>query len=205
MAGADRKETSNRYATASDFEQVFTEHMSSLYLLSLLLTANRAKAEECFVAGLVECINTRRVFQEWAGAWARRTITKTAIRWMTTLEQPAKAVQNPIETQDIPDMPLTAQAEVHAILALTSFERLIFVMSTLESYSDNDCAILLSCTRKDVAEARTRALRRLGKVLGRGSVWQTQADTEVSPLKSIFELTIVRYLSASPENATLSA
>src|SRR5262249_33035002 len=166
MAGANSRETSSRYATASDFERVFTEDMSSLYLLSLLLTANRAKAEECFVAGLVECIKTRRVFQEWAGAWARRTITKTAIRWMTPLEQPAKTLLNPLNAQDIPDLPLSAQAEVHAILEFEPFERIVFVMSTLEHYSDNDCAILLSCTRRDVATARTHAFRRLGKVLG---------------------------------------
>ena len=43
------------YATASDFCRAFTEELHSLYLLSLLLTADNDKAEECFVNAMGEC------------------------------------------------------------------------------------------------------------------------------------------------------
>jgi hypothetical protein len=41
----------SRYATSEDFRKLFTEGVSSLYLLSFLLTANHEKADRCFVAG----------------------------------------------------------------------------------------------------------------------------------------------------------
>jgi hypothetical protein len=46
-------------------------------------------------------------------------------------------------------------------LELEDFERFVFVMSILEHYSDYDCALLLGCTRRDIEEARTRALAHL--------------------------------------------
>jgi hypothetical protein len=45
-----------------------------------------------------------------------------------------------------------------AILSLAAFERFVFVMSTL---SDEECAILLRCSRRDVMMARMLALKRL--------------------------------------------
>ena len=56
MARANSREisSSDEYATAADFEQIFTEDMSGLYLLSFLLTGDRNKAEECFVGGIGE-------------------------------------------------------------------------------------------------------------------------------------------------------
>jgi hypothetical protein len=43
------------YATAIDFCRTFTEELQSLYLLSLLLTADNDKAEECLVSAMGEC------------------------------------------------------------------------------------------------------------------------------------------------------
>ena len=52
------------YATASDFCRAFTEELHSLYLLSLLLTADNDKAEECFVNAMGECGDGIGVFME---------------------------------------------------------------------------------------------------------------------------------------------
>ena len=38
-------------------------------------------------------------------------------------------------------------------------------MSVLEHYSDNECSILLGCVRKDVIDARARALQHLGRLM----------------------------------------
>jgi hypothetical protein len=45
-------ESLTQYATRTDFCQVFRNEANSLYLLSLLLTADHAKAEKCFARGL---------------------------------------------------------------------------------------------------------------------------------------------------------
>ena len=56
MASATTKEivSSGAYASTADFERIFTEDMGGLYLLSLLLTGDPERAEECFVAGVGE-------------------------------------------------------------------------------------------------------------------------------------------------------
>jgi hypothetical protein len=41
-----------------------------------------------------------------------------------------------------------------------AFERFVFVMSILEEQSDEDCAILLRCSRRDVMMARVLSLQR---------------------------------------------
>jgi DNA-directed RNA polymerase specialized sigma24 family protein len=47
-----------------------------------------------------------------------------------------------------------------AILLLDPFERFVFVMSALEGQSDEQCAILLRCSRRDIMMARVLALKR---------------------------------------------
>jgi hypothetical protein len=58
------------------------ENRSELYLLSFLLTADRAKAERCFVAGLDETAEHNTAFREWAHAWARRVVINNALRYI---------------------------------------------------------------------------------------------------------------------------
>jgi hypothetical protein len=44
-----------------------------------------------------------------------------------------------------------------AIVALNAFERFVYVMSVLESQSDDDCSALLGCSRRDAIIARELA------------------------------------------------
>jgi uncharacterized membrane protein YebE (DUF533 family) len=57
-------ERATPYATAADLFKTFTEEMHSLYLLSLLLTADNDKAERCFVSAMGECLEDSGVFLE---------------------------------------------------------------------------------------------------------------------------------------------
>src|SRR5580698_3618009 len=67
-------------ATIANFCEIFTEEMRSLYLLSFLLTADTDKAEQCFLHAMEECVEGADVFMEWARSWARRAVSKHAIR-----------------------------------------------------------------------------------------------------------------------------
>jgi hypothetical protein len=133
--------------------------MDSMHLLSFLLTADQAKAEECFVSGLEDCVEGTYVFRDWAQSWARRTIIQNAIRMLvprkndsTVADAPSDAVSCSFgRTQD-------TDYAIARILRLEHFERFVFVMSVLERYSDQDCSVLLSCSRQDVGETRMRAL-----------------------------------------------
>jgi hypothetical protein len=51
-----------------------------LYLLSFLLTADRAKAERCFVPGLDLAAEDNAALRDWAHSWARRIVIGNALR-----------------------------------------------------------------------------------------------------------------------------
>ena len=145
------------YATGADFCRIFETHMDRFYQLAFLLTGDEAAAEKCFVQGL-EDSKGNRVFKEWAESWARRTIVQTAIRSI------APKPENNRTGSPKPHKGLTAIGD--AILALPDFERFVFVMSVLEGYSDQECALLLDCMRMDVTAARTQAVQRMGAIAG---------------------------------------
>jgi hypothetical protein len=137
---------------------ILTEEMQSLYLFSFLLTADNDIADQCFVYGLGECVEGIGVFMDWVRSWARRTILKQAIRMI----MPA-----PEHTDNMSLISLKGEAAsgtnnlFAAIAALSAFERFVFVMSVLEKHSDEDCSMLLGCSRWDVMIARELALNRL--------------------------------------------
>ena len=56
-----------------------------------------------------------------------------------------------------------ADAAIASILGLEGFERFVFVLSVLERCSDQDCSVLLGCSRQDVREARIRALQHVAE------------------------------------------
>jgi hypothetical protein len=149
------------YATVTDFCAIFTEEMHSLYLLAFLLTADNDKAEHCFVCGLGECVEAIGVFMERASSWARRTILKHAIRMI----MPAPEHSNNMSSIGLNEAATLGSSNLFtAIVALSPFERFVYVMSMLERQSDEDCSRLLRCSRRDVTIARELALRRLANI-----------------------------------------
>jgi DNA-directed RNA polymerase specialized sigma24 family protein len=152
-------ERATEYATCKDFKQIFTEDMVGLHRLAFLLTADHAKAEQCFVAGLEDSIHGNHVFKQWARAWSKRAIIQSAIKAIA----PTPARHGAI--------PETAEAhwqngdDVESIAAVVAswepFERFVFVMAVLEGYSLRECAALLACPVQDVIAAKSLALQRL--------------------------------------------
>jgi hypothetical protein len=146
------------YATGTDFWNILTDEMHSLYLLSFLLTADLDKAEQCFFSGMGECEEEIGVFMARAQTRARHTILKCAI-WMIMPE--------PNRADDYSFTLLKRSAAsgetglFDAIVGLNAFERFVYVMSVLERQSDEDCSTLLRCSRRDVIIARALALERL--------------------------------------------
>lgn len=152
----------SRYATGTYFCHVFIENMADLHQLSFLLTADPDKAEQCFVAGLEDCVTANRVFQEWARSWAKHTIIRQAIRALQPHpDRSASLVPVSVFPESKPVNVRDEHFEVEHVLALEHFERFVFVMSVLEHYSDHDCARQLGCSLQDIRRARVRALEQL--------------------------------------------
>ncbi len=151
------------YANSDDFRRIFDDDMNSLYLLAFLLTADREKAEQCFVSGLEDAVEGNPVFKEWARSWARRAIIQNAVRVIHP--RPAeRSGRSRSASVDSDDKMLAAEqhVEIAAVLGLEPFERFVFVMTVLERYSDHECSLLFGCARRDVLAARPRALQQIG-------------------------------------------
>ena len=154
------------YASSGDFQRIFHEDMNGLYLLSFLLTADHEKAEQCFVSGLEDAVNGNRVFQEWARSWARRVIIKNAVEVINPRPVEGSAHWSPVAVNNNgKTLPAEQQVEITAVLGLQPFERFVYVMTVLEGYSDQDCSLLLGCSRRDVLAARSRALQQTASVI----------------------------------------
>jgi DNA-directed RNA polymerase specialized sigma24 family protein len=146
------------YASSGDFRRIFHVERDGLYRLSFLLTADREKAQQCFVSGLEDSAKENSVFKDWARSWARRAIIQCAVRVINP--RPTKG--NAPSGFNRSDKTLAGEpAEIPAVLELSPFERFVFVMSVLEHYSEHECSLLLGCSRRDVMAARIRALQQL--------------------------------------------
>jgi hypothetical protein len=162
LCSRSKKDTHrSEYATCKDFQQIFTQDMAGLHLLAFLLTADQAKAEQCFVAGLDDAIKGNPVFREWARSWSKRSIIKRAIRMMApapgdpkTMAGVARDVQGHESADD-------KDALIAAVSALAPFERFVFVMAVLEGYSVPECALLLGRTAREVVAARAEAVQKV--------------------------------------------
>ena len=148
--------TGTSYATASDFCRIFAEDMNRLYLLAFLLTADEEKAERCFAGALEDCSKSGGIFREWAHSWARRAVIQTAMR-LSVAELERQRGGSGANFQPGAQVP----EPLSAILRLGTFERFVYVMSVLERYTDQDCAVLLRCRRQQVVDSRLRALHHL--------------------------------------------
>ena len=150
------------YASNGDFCRIFSEETDSLYRLSLLLTADPDKAQQCFVSGLEDSLRGSRVFKEWARSWARRAVIQNAVRVIN----PRLTEKNTASSFNGSARTLAAeQVEIAAVLELAPFERFVFVISVLEHYSEHECSVLLGCSRRDVIAARIRALQQIGSAM----------------------------------------
>jgi len=149
-----------RYATAADFMEIFTSEMHSLFILSLLLTGDMKKAEQCFVSGLEECVQGMDSFLEWARLWARRSIIKHAI----ALVMPARKFADRLPSSCL-KWPVARETNntMQALMELDALDRFAFVMSLVERQSDQDCSLMLGCRRRDFEEARARAINSLSR------------------------------------------
>jgi hypothetical protein len=153
------------YATSEDFCKLFTEDMAGLYQLSFVLAANHEKAEQCFVAGLTDCMNSKSVFKQWARSWAKRTIVKNAVRILAPRPNQANGAFAGIhpESDGTHQRTQDQHPAIANVLALGDFDRFVFAMSVLERYTEKECSVLLRCSRHDVREARMRAPQQIAE------------------------------------------
>ena len=174
FAGKKRRdgEDRNDYATHSDFCAIFRDHPERLYLLALILTADELIAEKCFLAAFDLCVE-RLVFKESATAWSRRSVIKTAIKFMS----PAPGNRSyPDLVGNRRDLNLDPDAALKCVQELSLFDRFVFVISVLEHYSDRESALLLGCSGADILPARIRAFQQISTRVEKSYPSQSSGD-----------------------------
>jgi hypothetical protein len=151
------EERATSYPTVTDFLRTFNEEMHSLYLLSFLLTADHDKAEQCLVSAMGDCVEGIGVLTDWAHSWTRAAVIRHAILMIKPAPEHTDYVSfTSLNGSAVPP----ASNPFAAILLLDAFERFVFVMSILEEQSDEECSILLRCSRREIMMARLLALKR---------------------------------------------
>jgi|SRR5208282_6516920 len=75
-----RDDCKTKYAPIDTSRGAPAKDWTRLYLLSFLLTADRDKAERCFVAGLELAAEDQAALRDWAHSWARRIVINNALR-----------------------------------------------------------------------------------------------------------------------------
>jgi len=175
-----QSQRATEYATCKDFQQIFNEDMAGLHLLAYLLTADVARAEQCFVAGLEDSIHGNPVFKQWARAWSKRAIIQNAIKTLAPAQGQAVAGQAPgaAARANAPENPV-----VKMVTAWAPFERFVFVMSVLEGYSLRECSTLLACSVQDVITAKSQVLQRLADQPAQAAAVSALAH---APLNALF-------------------
>jgi hypothetical protein len=136
--------------------RTFTEEMHNLCLL--LLKADNDKAEQWFVSAMGECLEEIGDFVDWTRSRARRAILKHAIQMIMPVPEHANRLSS-IGLK--PPVASAGNNPLAAILALDPFERFVFVISVLKGRSEQDCAIPLRSSRRDIMIARLLTLKRL--------------------------------------------
>ena len=154
-------DATSQFPTCEDFRKLFTEDVHGLHLLSFILTADHEKAEQCFVAGLDECVDGDSVFREWAHPWAKRMIVRNAVQMISP--HPGTARSTPCTfcfagKANLAEIALE-DGLFARVLALDDFERFVYVLSILEGYSIQDCAGLLGTLQQTITETRVLALK----------------------------------------------
>lgn len=160
------KQAKLEYATEDDVQKFFVAAMNDLFCLAFLLTANADRAEDCIVRSIRECMKNTCILRENLLAWIRNSVIRNGIAIVTEFE-----LDWPHDTQidSTPLIPVSPQACVGTmdcsagILELSSFDRLVYVICIIELYTSRHCALLLSRSREEVREARTRALAHIAE------------------------------------------
>jgi hypothetical protein len=150
------KDRSSQFATSADFGELFMDDSHWLCLLSILRTADHEKAERCFIVGPGECINGNSVFHEWAHSWSRWMTVRNAVRLLTLIPGPCVPESSATFAATSLQDPFLAR-----VLVLEDFERLVYGLSALEEYPDQNCAVLSGVSPQRIRETRIPTLRHI--------------------------------------------
>ncbi|HEY6446915.1 MAG TPA: hypothetical protein VIY53_10675 [Acidobacteriaceae bacterium] len=143
--------------TAADSADLSLDELTSLYLLSFLLVADKVLAESCFNNAMEDYLRSSGVS---VAVWARTAGQESVIRNAVQITRPAPKLCFSWSAAGNPRPLLSPRHQPFAeITSLSVFERFVYVLCALLGYSDDECAALLNCDLTPVTAARDLANR----------------------------------------------
>jgi len=131
------------------FPETWLDEVIKLYLLSFLLTADKALADQCFSGAMDDYVDSPgAVASDWARGPGRTCVVRRAVQLIRP--QP-KSAHSWSHANGFRPLLSAAHQPFSAITSLGSFERFVFVLTVLESYSAEECATLLECDNAEIS------------------------------------------------------
>jgi len=157
----------SEHASPDDLQKLFASEMTELFGLAFLLTANAEKAEQCVLRSMHECMDSGVVLKGWLYLWARNVVIQNGIKLVLGIHSDSFvdiAQYKPVQRTDTSLRCALSRSDYSAgILELSDFDRLVYVICVLERYASVHCALLLGRSRREIRDARKRALADIAK------------------------------------------
>lgn len=132
------------------------DHLTDLYLLSFLLTADKVLAEQCFSDAMEDCAASFGALSDWASGPGKIAVIRRAVQAIRPVPKRVRSWSCVFGTKPL----LSAMHQPFStITSLGAFERFVFVLSVLEGHADAVCAALLERELADIVESRDLAHR----------------------------------------------
>jgi DNA-directed RNA polymerase specialized sigma24 family protein len=172
--GEQQERPQDRLASSQEIQSAFTEQRDYLYWIALLITGDKAVAEQAVVPGSKLSAFRSGVFRDWLIVWANHATMRTAVRAVRDLIS-ASASRYAGASSEYSDYEVLSDDEIRSlrqvdpldiIAELDPLARSALVLRGIQHDSIADCALLLEVPRRIVAGAYRHALRWNGERTG---------------------------------------
>jgi DNA-directed RNA polymerase specialized sigma24 family protein len=165
--GEQQEWPQDRLASSKEIQTAFMEQHDYLYWIALLITGDKAVAEQAVVDGSKLSAFHSGVFRDWLFVWANHATMLTAVRAVRDLIS-AAARRYAGASSDYSGCEVLSGDEIRSlrhvdpldiIAALDPLARSALVLRGIQHDSITDCALLLDVPLRIVAGAYCHALR----------------------------------------------
>jgi|GEM_PF-1854927 len=156
-------------------KRIFSEHMSELYRLALVLTGDRERSIQAFT-GALNSDDDPPAFQKFMLSWAKRLVIVAALGTMrrqiresmlqTRMIVRDGGISGPAHAEPVDLERLTGRELEEALLALDTFPRCVVVLMLLERLPIEEVTVLLAADKRTVKMAQAQGIAELAWRLG---------------------------------------
>ena len=154
-------------ASSHEIQSAFAEHRDYLNWIALLITGDRALADQAVINASDLSASNSSVFRDWLIGWTNTATVRAAVREVRDLisASASRYIDSSYEHSDndvLSDNQIASLRHVDTqdiVAALDPLARSALVLRGIQHFSITDCALLLDMPRRVVAAAYCRAAR----------------------------------------------